>query len=103
MASAISISDQDVLLAIDLQADFMPGGALAVDGGDTMVPLVNRLARRFENVVVTQDWHRRRTLLSRPATKAPSLSIRNVSITATRPCGPSIVCRRPRAQRCIPT
>ena len=32
MASAISINDQDVLLAIDLQADFMPGGALAVDG-----------------------------------------------------------------------
>ena len=35
MASAISINDYDLLLAIDLQADFMPGGALAVDGGDT--------------------------------------------------------------------
>jgi nicotinamidase/pyrazinamidase len=57
MVSAISINDRDVLLAIDLQPDFMPGGALAVDGGDTIVPLVNRLARRFENVVVTQDWH----------------------------------------------
>ena len=57
MASAISINDQDVLLAIDLQADFMPGGALAVNGGDEIVPLVNRLATRFENVVVTQDWH----------------------------------------------
>jgi nicotinamidase/pyrazinamidase len=57
MASAISINDQDVLLAIDLQADFMPGGALAVGGGDEIVPLVNRLASRFENVVVTQDWH----------------------------------------------
>ena len=57
MPSAISINDQDVLLAIDLQADFMPGGALAVDGGDEIVPLVNRLANRFENVVVTQDWH----------------------------------------------
>ena len=57
MASAISINDQDVLLAIDLQADFMPGGALAVNGGDEIVPLVNRLASRFENVVVTQDWH----------------------------------------------
>ena len=57
MASAISINDYDLLLAIDLQADFMPGGALAVDGGDKIVPLVNRLARRFENVVVTQDWH----------------------------------------------
>ena len=57
MASSISINDQDVLLAIDLQADFMPGGALAVDGGDEIVPLVNRLASRFEHVVVTQDWH----------------------------------------------
>jgi nicotinamidase/pyrazinamidase len=57
MASAISINDRDVLLAIDLQADFMPGGALAVGGGDEIVPLVNRLASRFENVVVTQDWH----------------------------------------------
>ena len=49
MASAISITDEDVLLAIDLQADFMPGGALAVDQGDEIVPLVNRLARRFEH------------------------------------------------------
>ena len=57
MASAISINDQDVLLAIDLQADFMPGGALAVAGGDEIVPLVNRLARRFDHVVISQDWH----------------------------------------------
>src|ERR1700689_3605885 len=57
MPSAICINDRDVLLAIDLQADFMPGGALAVDGGDEIVPLVNRLAGRLDNVVVTQDWH----------------------------------------------
>ena len=57
MASPISINSADVLLVIDLQADFMPGGALAVDGGDEIVPLVNRLASRFEQVVVTQDWH----------------------------------------------
>jgi nicotinamidase/pyrazinamidase len=57
MSSVITISDQDVLLAVDLQADFMPGGALAVEDGDTIVPLVNALARRFANVVVTQDWH----------------------------------------------
>jgi nicotinamidase/pyrazinamidase len=53
MPSAISINHQDVLLAIDMQADFMPRGALAVDGGDEIVPLVNRLANRFENVVAT--------------------------------------------------
>jgi nicotinamidase/pyrazinamidase len=56
MASPISIDSQDALLAIDLQADFMPGGALAVDGGDEIVPLVNRLESRFDHVV-TQDWH----------------------------------------------
>ena len=47
----------DVLLAIDLQNDFMPGGALAVAHGDEVVPLANRLAQAFENVVLTQDWH----------------------------------------------
>ncbi len=57
MPSAIAIDDNDVLLAIDLQADFMPGGALAVEDGDSIVPLVNALARRFAHVVVTQDWH----------------------------------------------
>src|ERR1700747_3341027 len=54
VASPISIDSQDVLLVIDLQADFMPGGALAVDGGDEIVPLINRLASRFENIVITQ-------------------------------------------------
>jgi nicotinamidase/pyrazinamidase len=53
MASPISIDSRDVLLAIDLQADFVPGGALVVDGGDEIVPLLNRLANRFEHVVVT--------------------------------------------------
>ncbi len=57
MPSAIAIDDKDVLLVIDLQADFMPGGALAVEEGDEVVPLVNALARRFAHVVVTQDWH----------------------------------------------
>jgi nicotinamidase/pyrazinamidase len=57
MPSAITISDDDVLLAIDLQADFMPGGALAVEDGDAILPIVNALASRFAHVVVTQDWH----------------------------------------------
>jgi nicotinamidase/pyrazinamidase len=47
----------DVLLAIDLQNDFMPGGSLAVAHGDEVMPIVNRLAQAFENVVLTQDWH----------------------------------------------
>ena len=47
----------DALLLIDLQPDFMPGGALAVAGGDEIVPLVNSIASRFEHVILTQDWH----------------------------------------------
>jgi len=47
----------DVLLVIDLQNDFCPGGALAVDRGDQIVPLINRLGSQFEHVILTQDWH----------------------------------------------
>jgi len=57
MPSGITISSDDVLLAIDLQTDFMPGGALAVEEGDAIVPLVNALAERFPHVAITQDWH----------------------------------------------
>lgn len=49
----------DVLLVIDVQNDFMPGGALAVAHGDEVVPAINRLAARFDHVVLTQDWHPR--------------------------------------------
>jgi len=42
-----------------VQHDFMPGGALAVPHGDEVVPVINRLAARFANVVLTQDWHPR--------------------------------------------
>ncbi|HWZ50859.1 MAG TPA: bifunctional nicotinamidase/pyrazinamidase [Granulicella sp.] len=47
----------DVLLVIDVQNDFCPGGSLAVDRGDEVVPLINRLGTEFEHVVLTQDWH----------------------------------------------
>jgi len=47
----------DLLLLIDIQNDFMPGGALAVPHGDEIIPVVNRLAARFAQVVLTQDWH----------------------------------------------
>src|SRR5271163_2112115 len=51
------IRPDDLLLVIDVQRDFCPGGALAVPGGDAVVPLINRLASRFEHIVCTQDWH----------------------------------------------
>jgi nicotinamidase/pyrazinamidase len=55
--SAMTAAESDVLLVIDVQNDFCPGGALAVPRGDEVVPIVNRLASRFANVVLTQDWH----------------------------------------------
>jgi nicotinamidase/pyrazinamidase len=48
---------QDVLLVIDVQNCFTPGGSLAVKEGDQIIPLINRLATAFEHVVLTQDWH----------------------------------------------
>jgi nicotinamidase/pyrazinamidase len=47
----------DVLLLIDVQNDFCPGGGLAVPEGDAVVPIINRLTARFAHVVLTQDWH----------------------------------------------
>ncbi len=57
MSDAIKPGETDVLLAVDLQNDFCPGGALAVPEADAIVPLVNRLMDRFAHVVLTQDWH----------------------------------------------
>jgi nicotinamidase/pyrazinamidase len=48
---------QQAFVVIDVQNDFCPGGALAVAGGDAVVPLVNAIARDFEHVILTQDWH----------------------------------------------
>ncbi len=51
------IADTDVLLVVDVQNDFCPGGKLAVPHGDEVVPLVNLLGKRLRHVVLTQDWH----------------------------------------------
>ena len=51
--------EHDVLLVVDIQNDFCPGGALAVPRGDQIVPTINRLAAEFAHVVLTQDWHPR--------------------------------------------
>jgi nicotinamidase/pyrazinamidase len=56
-AAAMAIDASDALLVIDVQNCFTPGGSLAVKEGDVIVPLINKLAKRFENVVLTQDWH----------------------------------------------
>src|SRR5262245_12536839 len=48
---------EQALVVIDVQNDFCPGGALAVAGGDEVVPLINTLAKDFDHVILTQDWH----------------------------------------------
>jgi nicotinamidase/pyrazinamidase len=53
----IAIGDSDVLVVVDVQNDFCPGGGLPVPEGDRVVPVLNALARRFRHVVLTQDWH----------------------------------------------
>ena len=47
----------DALLVVDIQNDFLPGGALQVEGGDHIVPLVNELMNKFDLVLATKDWH----------------------------------------------
>ena len=51
------LDDSTVLIIVDAQYGFMPGGGLAVADGDAVVPVINRIAPRFANVVLTQDWH----------------------------------------------
>ena len=46
-----------VLVVVDVQNCFLPGGSLAVAKGDEIIPLINRIAKSFQNVVLTQDWH----------------------------------------------
>jgi len=62
-----------VLLVIDVQNDFLPGGALTVPRGDEVVPVINRLAEKFANVILTQDWHlpRHISFASRHAGRQP--------------------------------
>src|SRR5271169_6673419 len=56
-AASIKIDDASALLVIDVQNCFLPGGSLAVKDGDQVIPVINRLAKGFANVVMTQDWH----------------------------------------------
>jgi nicotinamidase/pyrazinamidase len=53
----IKPTTSDALLVVDIQYDFLPGGRLAVAGGDEIIAPVNGLARKFANVMQTQDWH----------------------------------------------
>lgn len=56
-AAAIKPDARSALLVIDVQNCFLPGGSLAVKDGDQVVPVINKIAKAFTNVVMTQDWH----------------------------------------------
>ena len=53
----MQITQQDVLIVVDVQNDFCPGGALAVADGDAVIPVIHRIAPKFQHIVLTQDWH----------------------------------------------
>lgn len=55
--ASIEISGTDVLLVIDVQNDFCPGGALAVADGDAVIAPIHAIAQHFEHIILTQDWH----------------------------------------------
>jgi nicotinamidase/pyrazinamidase len=57
MSEGTKFADDDVLIVVDVQHDFCAGGALPVPDGDDVIPIINSLAARFRNVVLTQDWH----------------------------------------------
>lgn len=53
----IKIDDKSVLIVVDVQNCFLPGGSLAVGKGEEVIPVINKLGAAFANVVMTQDWH----------------------------------------------
>ncbi|MFK7853619.1 MAG: bifunctional nicotinamidase/pyrazinamidase [Granulosicoccus sp.] len=57
VSAAISPGSDSVLLVIDVQNCFLPGGTLAVNKGDEVIPVINALGKKFKNVIFTQDWH----------------------------------------------
>jgi nicotinamidase/pyrazinamidase len=59
MMDSVTVGERDILLVVDIQNDFCPGGGLAVPRGHEIVPLINGLAGKFAHVALTQDWHPR--------------------------------------------
>jgi nicotinamidase/pyrazinamidase len=86
MSEVATFGDDVVLVVVDIQNDFCPGGALAVPKGDEVVPIINSLAARFHNVVLTQDWHPRGHL-----SFASSHPGQRPYDTVTMPYGPQVL------------
>ena len=70
----MKISEQDVLIVVDVQNDFCTGGALAVPDGEKVVPAINRIAQKFGNVVLTRIGTRGITSPLRPITRTRNLT-----------------------------
>lgn len=51
------VTHNDLLLVVDVQNDFCPGGQLAIAGGDEVIPVIHKIAPLFEHIILTQDWH----------------------------------------------
>jgi len=52
-----SIDEHDALIVADVQGCFLPGGSLGIEGGDAVIPVINRLVPRFRHHVFSRDWH----------------------------------------------
>ena len=92
-----------VLIVVDVQNDFLPGGALAVPKGEEVIPVINRLSRRFENVILTQDWHPAGhvSFASTHAGRKPFETI-ELALRARRCCGPTTASKARRARHSTP-
>jgi nicotinamidase/pyrazinamidase len=56
-AESTAVDEKSVLIVVDVQNCFLPGGSLAVKDGEQVIPVINRIAQKFAHVVLTQDWH----------------------------------------------
>jgi nicotinamidase/pyrazinamidase len=95
---------KSALIVVDVQNCFIDGGALPVKGGAQVVPVINKLAASFENIVVTQDWHTpgHASFASAHSGKKP-FETTSMRPTARRSCGPITACKAPMTRPCTRT
>ena len=98
-AGKVKPSDNSVLIVVDVQNCFIEGGTLPVAKGSEVVPVINRISKAFENIVITQDWHTpkatprlHRHTQAKNRLKPPS------SAMAHKCCGQTIACKAPKTQ-----
>jgi len=82
-----------VLIVVDVQNDFCPGGALQIKDGDSIIPLINRIMERFDLVVATQDWHPQNQVSFASNNPGKIYTIRSILAELLRPSGPIIAYR----------